>query len=299
VIELRTGVEAADPPLPLLYRLLAAGILVGALVERGELEAAARALAPVDAWAEAPGMGPAKLRLARARQRMAQGLPKEGLADLIAVGDVCTRSSVHSPSILPWRSEAAAAHLLLGDRDAALELAEDDLARSRAFGTPRALGVALRATGLATGGRRGEARLREAVAVLAGADARVELIRAETDLGAHLRRANRRAEAREHLRAALDAAHRAGAGTLAARAETELRATGARPRSVVLTGLDSLTPSERRVAQLAHDGMTNREIAQSLFVTARTVEGHLTHVFRKLGISTREGLAEALAGVDS
>ena len=82
---------------------------------------------------------------------------------------------------------------------------------------------------------------------------------------------------------------------LAARAETELRATGARPRSVVLSGIDSLTASERRVAELARDGMTNREIAQSLFVTARTVEGHLTHVFRKLDIAAREELAGALA----
>ena len=97
-----------------------------------------------------------------------------------------------------------------------------------------------------------------------------------------LRRRNRRTEARELLREALDVAHRAGAAPLADYAETELRATGARPRRVVLTGLDSLTASERRVAELARDGLTNREIAQSLFVTARTVEGHLTSVFRKL-----------------
>ena len=126
-------------------------------------------------------------------------------------------------------------------------------------------------------------------------EARVEHIRAQTDLGAHLRRANRRAEAREHLRAALDGAHHAGAGAIAARAETELRATGARPRRVALSGLDSLTASERRVAELAREGMTNREIAQTLFVTARTVEGHLTQVFRKLDLSARDELAGALA----
>ena len=146
--------------------------------------------------------------------------------------------------------------------------------------------MALRASGLAEGGEDGEALLREAVDVLATSEARVELIRARVDLGAHLRRANRRAEAREHLRSALDAAHGAGAGALARRAEVELRATGARPRSLVLSGPDSLTASERRVAQLARDGMTNREIAQTLFVTARTVEGHLTQVFRKLESST-------------
>ena len=296
-VDARTGVEAADLPMPLLYRVIATGILIDTLVERGEAEEAARALAPVDAWAETPAMGPAMLRRARARLRMAQGLTGEALADLLAVGDVAVRSAVESPSILPWRSEAAEAHLMLGDRESALALAEEDLVRARAFGAPRALGVALRATGLATGGRRGEALLREAVDVLSGADARVEHIRAQTDLGAHLRRANRRGEARERLRAALDAAHHAGAVALAARAETELRATGARPRSVVLSGPDSLTASERRVAELARDGMTNREIAQSLFVTARTVEGHLTQVFRKLDLSARDELAEALAPV--
>ena len=79
-----------------------------------------------------------------------------------------------------------------------------------------------------------------------------------------------------------------------AEAETELRATGARPRRVVLTGLDSLTASERRVAELAGEGLTNREIAQTLFVTARTVEGHLTSVFRKLQLDSRTELSSAL-----
>ena len=119
--------------------------------------------------------------------------------------------------------------------------------------------------------------------------------RAVTDLGALLRRRNRRREARDLLREALDVAHRCGARPLAARAETELRATGARPRRLVLAGVEALTASERRVAELAAQGLTNLEIAQSLFITARTVEGHLTNVFRKLDLESREGLAEAIA----
>jgi DNA-binding CsgD family transcriptional regulator len=111
-----------------------------------------------------------------------------------------------------------------------------------------------------------------------------------------LRRRNRRSEARELLREALDAAHHAGARPLAEYAETELRATGARPRRVVLTGLDSLTASERRIAELAGQGLTNREIAQMLFITTRTVEGHLTSVFRKLQVDSRDELPAALAG---
>jgi DNA-binding CsgD family transcriptional regulator len=154
--------------------------------------------------------------------------------------------------------------------------------------------VAKRAAGVVAGGERGEALLREAVDDLERADARLERARALADLGAMLRRRNRRSEARELLREALDAAHRSGAGPLAAYAETELRATGARPRRVVLTGLDSLTASERRVAEFASEGLTNREIAQTLFITARTVEGHLTSAFRKLRLDSRDQLAGAL-----
>jgi DNA-binding CsgD family transcriptional regulator len=110
-----------------------------------------------------------------------------------------------------------------------------------------------------------------------------------------LRRHNRHVDARELLREALDVAHRAGAEPLAERAETELRATGARPRRVLLTSLDSLTASERRVAELASRNLTNREIAQQLSITTRTVEGHLTGVFCKLRLESRAELRAALA----
>jgi DNA-binding CsgD family transcriptional regulator len=96
------------------------------------------------------------------------------------------------------------------------------------------------------------------------------------------------------LREALDVAHRGSATLLAARAETELRATGARPRRVMLAGLDSLTASERRIAEYASEGLTNREIAQTLFITTRTVEGHLTSIFRKLQLSSRSELGAIL-----
>ena len=122
----------------------------------------------------------------------------------------------------------------------------------------------------------------------------MERARALADLGALLRRRNRRTEARDLLREALDVAHQAGAKPLAQQAEIELRATGARPRRVVLTG-STLTASERRVAELASEGLTNREIAQTLFITTRTVEGHLTSVFRKLMLDSRDGLPAALA----
>jgi DNA-binding CsgD family transcriptional regulator len=142
---------------------------------------------------------------------------------------------------------------------------------------------------------RGLDRLEEAVAVLTGSPAKLEHAKARTDLGAALRRANRRSEAREQLRHALELATICGALPLAARAETELLATGARPRRIALSGLESLTPSERRFAEMAAEGPTNREIAQALFVTPRTVEVHLSSVYRKLGIRSRSQLSTALA----
>jgi DNA-binding CsgD family transcriptional regulator len=144
------------------------------------------------------------------------------------------------------------------------------------------------------GGQRGLADLREAADVLRESGARLEHARALVEFGAALRRANQRAAAREPLRAGLDLAYRCGAGRLAHRAATELRATGARPRRAVLTGLEALTPSERRVAELAAGGMSNPEIAQALFVTLNTVEGHLRHVYQKLAISSRGQLPTAL-----
>ena len=145
------------------------------------------------------------------------------------------------------------------------------------------------------GGEKGVELLREAVDVLQRSPAKLELARALTDLGAALRRQGQRAAAREPLRRGLELAHRCGAGGLTEQARTELLATGARPRRLVLTGLDSLTASERRVARMAADGRTNREIAEALFVSQRTIETHLSHVYRKLEITTRADLSRALA----
>jgi DNA-binding NarL/FixJ family response regulator len=148
--------------------------------------------------------------------------------------------------------------------------------------------------GLVEGGKAGLVLLEEAVDVLVDSPAKLEHAKARTELGAALRRANRRSEAREHLRRAIELATICGATPVVTRAETELLATGARPRRVALTGVESLTPSERRVAEMAAEGPTNREIAQALFVTPKTVEVHLSSAYRKLGISSRSQLAAAL-----
>jgi DNA-binding CsgD family transcriptional regulator len=279
---------------PSLVCLLATAVLVGVLTERGEYQEADRALVPLAGDPQRTSQFAAILRCAQGRLRFAQRRFDEALRDLRVVGEVMVGTQAVSPGFLPWRSETGLVELALGELDAARHHTDEEVELARAFGVPRALGVALRAAGLVTGGEHGVQLLREAVELLEGPDMRLQQARTLTDLGAVLRRGNRRGEARQVLRRAVDAAHRAGARPLADRAETELRATGARPRRVLLTGLEALTASERRIAELAAEGLTNRQIAQALFVTDRTVEGHLTHVFSKLAVTARTELATAL-----
>jgi ATP/maltotriose-dependent transcriptional regulator MalT len=290
----RAVLDASGLSAPPLVRNRAAGVLVDVLMERGDLDGAEQALEPLEADLAGTSQTAPVLRHGRGRLRFAQRRFGQALDDFRAAGETATRTGAISPSYLPWRSGAALAALALGEPDTARRLSDEELELARAFGAPRALGVALRAAGLVAGGQPGQALLGQAVEVLAGPDSRLEQARALTDLGALLRRGNYRVEARQLLRQALDAAHHLGATALVEQAETELRATGAKPRRVLLRGLEALTASERRIAELAADGLTNREIAQTLFVTARTVEGHLTNVFQKLDINARTALPGAL-----
>jgi DNA-binding CsgD family transcriptional regulator len=214
--------------------------------------------------------------------------------DLRLAGSHMDEWGVTNPTLLPWRSTLAMALLAGGERGSALQRAREEVHLARGFGAPRALGVALTALGLVEGGTAGIARHEEAVRVLADSEARLAHARALAELGAALRRANQRAAAREPLRSALDLADRCQARPLVGHARAELLAAGGRPRSYRLSGRDALTPSERRVAELAASGQSNREIAQTLFVTPRTVEMHLTRAYRKLDIGERGELAGAL-----
>jgi DNA-binding CsgD family transcriptional regulator len=190
---------------------------------------------------------------------------------------------------------AARAFFELGDRDRALELARDELDAQRSWGAPRAIGIALTTLGVIVGGEDGERSLEEALDVLERSPAKLAKARALYELGASLRRRNRRADGRELLRRALELATACGAAELAEQAKEELLASGARPRTTAVSGAESLTPSESRVARMAAEGLTNREIAQALFVTPKTVEVHLGSAYRKLGISSRMQLADAMA----
>jgi DNA-binding CsgD family transcriptional regulator len=265
--------------------------LSSVLLERGEIEEAEQVVFSVgercerlDYWTNTWGV------CARGRVRIAKGDLRGGLDDLTACAKWAETFGVSAWRWIPWMLDAAVAHEALGEHQEALALAQRELRLSRQVGVPHLLGVALRTYGLIEGDME---LLREAVTVLDGSEARLEFARALVDLGAALRRAGHRTDARSPLSQGMDLADRCGASVLAERARQELLAAGARPRRHRVSGAESLTASERRIAMMANEGMTNREIAQALFVTGRTVSSHLTHVYQKLSITGRAQLAEA------
>jgi len=276
-----------------------AGYLASVLVDRGEVQEATRLLDSVPGSGLTHAADRLPLFHTRGRLLLEAGAAEAALREFRTVGAVMDALGIRNPSTLQWRSQAALAMRLLGRTDEAAELAREELKRARQWGAPRPVGIALRALGLVQGGRRGEAQLRHAVTVLEPSGARLEHARALIDLGGMLRRANRRADAREPLRRGLELAYRAGALGLVKHAQDELAATGARPRTLAVTGVEALTPSERRVARMAAKGMANKEIAQALFVTVKAVEVHLSSAYRKLQIKSRTQLADVISDAQS
>ncbi|MDQ3569476.1 MAG: AAA family ATPase [Actinomycetota bacterium] len=197
-----------------------------------------------------------------------------------------------------WHTEFALAAAGVGEQRLANELADADLELAHRFGSPAVLGAALRTAGLLQRGGDGIGLLEAAVEALAGSSARLLHAKALADLGAALRRSRQPSAARDPLRLAVDIGRQCAADRLVAFAIEELRATGARPRRERLTGVDALTPSERRVARLAAAGQTNQQIAQQLFLTVRTIEMHVSNALSKLAITSRRQLAAVLDSSD-
>ncbi|MGH8885243.1 MAG: helix-turn-helix transcriptional regulator [Egibacteraceae bacterium] len=277
---------------------MAVAVLVAVFVEQGRLGEADTVLGRLGTVAIDDPDGPpggTLLRESRALLRLAQGDARSALAECDAIRRWAQEFGQHGIVQVSWRIGAALARLRLGDRAEALRLADEQTILAERFGAASAIGVALRVLGLAQGGQEGLASLAEATATLDGSPARLEHARALVDLGAALRRAGQRSQALVPLRQGMDLAFRCGATALAVTAREQLLAAGARPRRVAVTGPDALTPSQRRVAELAADGMTNRDIAHTLFVTVRTVEMHLSNAYSKLGITSRYQLPPALA----
>jgi DNA-binding CsgD family transcriptional regulator len=262
-------------------------VLAGVLVERGAIEDArivldnAGELSPRSDYA-------LLLYCARLQLLLAEGRPEEALAcELLA-------DSQRHPRFAPWRSLKAEALERAGRHEEAVSLAETEVELARAWGSPGTVGRSLRVLGtiLHTDGID---QLEEACTLLETVPARLEHAKALAALGAALRHARKPTDAREPLRHALELADSCGARPLVDAVRSEIYATGARPRTTALAGVLALTASERRVADLASDGQTNRDIAQALYVTPKTVEVHLSNAYRKLGIASRRELARALA----
>jgi DNA-binding CsgD family transcriptional regulator len=199
-----------------------------------------------------------------------------------------------SPIMTRWLCVYAEGLGRSGHQGEAIELMEDYRHRAELVGEAASHGEAELVLGMLTKGDAAIAHLERALAIVEPSPYRWHAGRAALELGSALRRASQRDRARDLLRVALDYGERHGAKALAARARDELRLTGARVRSVYISGVEALTPAEDRVARLAADGLSNREIAQQLFLTRKTVEMHMSRCLRKLDISSRSELGSAL-----
>ncbi len=187
--------------------------------------------------------------------------------------------------------ELVDSYLRLGRTDDAAAVAVDFVAAAQAKGQPWALARAARCRGLLAENGELESRFEEALELHERTLDGFEAGRTRLAYGARLRRIRKRARAREQLRAALEIFERLGARPWAEQASAELAATGETARRRDASTLDELTPQELQIARLLADGRTTREAAAAIFLSPKTVEYHLGHVYRKLGIRSREALA--------
>jgi DNA-binding CsgD family transcriptional regulator len=281
-------------PLAVMYT----GPLMEVLIERDELDEAEAALQEIG-MAEVPLSAQSLLGMVlmiRAHLRFERGELERALVDHEALSTDWVKEKLgHGPagSASPF---AVKGLMALGRKEEARKLADEMIVYARHLGNASSIAHVLRAVAASRGGGEAVVVLEEAVALTRDCPRRLERAHALVDLGEALRRDGRRADARGRLREAFDLARRCGAARIAKRANAELEATGVKARRYAPIGVESLTPSERRVADLAASGMTNRQIAQSLFVTVKTVEAHLSAAYGKLDIGSRRELPAALAG---
>nr|WP_107909030.1 LuxR family transcriptional regulator [Streptomyces chartreusis] len=285
--ELRGVIRPAGPFLAHFYADI--------LLDLGRSEQAGEVLD----WASTSGLPPTAGHWAwqsagRGRYLLEQGRHAEALQQLSDAEGLLQPISWCNPAFLSWRSDMALCLSALGQYDDARRYAQEELALARDWGAPWALGRSLRVAGTVADRLTAMPYLEEAVSVLLPSPARLELAKAQLALGAAWRRAGHRQAARPYLRQAADTAELCGAAPLATEARLELSASGEKTERRPPAGLHALTPSERRVAELAAQKLTNRQIAQILHVTPKTVEIHLTSTYRKLEIADRRHLAAAM-----
>jgi len=290
-VEAETGLLLVREPHFVVQKLLAVAMVVH--IERGELDAAAGLARRGEAIGTAEDLTyVSDFLTARGQLRIAQGQLEEGVADLLWCGQRTVAAGVLWPST--WRAHASPALAALGDRPMAVRLAREQLVVAQRSGAHGALGMSLRAAAQAIGGDEALSLLQEAVPVLEGSPARLELAHAFADLGTALSRSGRRTEGRDAQRRAVKLARQCGAVALADSAMAGLHAGPGRRARMELTGPSALTAAEWRVCRQAAEGQTNREVAQALFVTEKTIERHLSSAYQKLGIRSRFQLASAI-----
>ena len=268
-----------------------------ALRERGEHDNIA---VLVNATTATPGLAElgasANMLLAETtgRLQLLEGDWANALHNFDRLGSAADRFSVRNPAFVPWRAGRCSALALLGRHNEGAALADENLRLARQFGSPIIVAAALAVSARFQPAAQNIALLEEAVAMIAGT--RAELLRCNLliDLGLARNGAGDDAAALVALRDAADQATRLGATRLAGAAGRGLLTCGARPRRLQTSGLKSLTPAEQRVVRLAAEGHTNASIAEHLFINVKTVESHLTRVYKKLGITDRAKLKAAL-----
>jgi DNA-binding CsgD family transcriptional regulator len=262
--------------------------LVNVSLDTGDLNAGERWLAqPVPAAAFSTPLGLLYLT-ARGRHHLAAGRLAQAAADLRLCGDLAREWGMDGSTLAPWRLELAAVHLVAGERGRARRLLKEQLAGA----DPRTRGRALRMLAASAPPDQRRALLAEAVDLLQGSGDRVELARALGDTSVVLRRIGYPARAQLLLQRARHLAQDCGAGPLARRLQGRQPVGTRRPRRTVPRELPEhgLSEAERRVAALAAQGRTNRQISGELYITVSTVEQHLTRVYRKLAVKRRSEL---------
>jgi DNA-binding CsgD family transcriptional regulator len=265
------------------------------LLDRGRADEAMRVIGTLPLGEPELRLWPGVMVLAhRGCGHVMRGDLVAGVADLLDADRLMVAGGCDLGVCVDWVATATPALAALGREDEARALSARELAAAEAFGAPRRYGVALSVCGTLDPGPLGLEQLGEAVARLDATPARLDHARALVNLGVGLRERGESAQARVALAQGLDIAHGCGALALAERAREELVAAGARPRREALSGPGALTPAELRTVRMATEGLTNREIAQALFVSTKTVETHLSHAYAKLGIERRAELPAAL-----
>jgi DNA-binding CsgD family transcriptional regulator/tetratricopeptide (TPR) repeat protein len=277
-----------------VYANKALAILVHCMIERGELDEAAQMFKCRDAQLAATPALNAYVCVARARVHLSRNEIPEAISALNELQGPLNGDTDLNPTILPWRSVAGIAAHRVGDVRQSRRLFDEELGLARSFGVPITIGIALRRRASTESGEEAVATLRESVDTLRPTEALLHLGHAEAGLGRGLRRLGLQVEAREHLTIALDLAFRCGATALEKYTREELIAAGGRPRRPLLSGVESLTPTEIRIAHLAAQGLHNRDIAERLFVSRNTIAWHLRNVYRKLNVESRDQLKRHL-----